>query len=521
MNNYKIIVKNSCIKIENYNLGDCPELERNFSVYDPVRHRREILGMYYSSSTYTLYIPRGVDIWKIKNYLKTDNVVKYPPNVYENIDNILVRYTPRDEQQIEALKFMVGLEQYQSNLYEPQLSVNLSTGKGKTYCSIATIAYMRIKSIVITGSITLLNQWRENIKEYTNMKDEEIFFISGSNTMEMILSGKSMKAKRAKVYLCTHGTIRSYCDQYGWNNLDKIFMTLGVGMKFIDEAHTNFENMLMIDFFTNVYKSYYITATPERSSWNENKIYQLSIKNVPGIDLFRAELDPHTDYIAIKWNSHPTAQIISKCKNMYGLDRNKYIDYITQNPNFYLMMHVVMDLFLKCGGRGLFYIGTNEGILRVYKWIGEHYPQLLGEIGVFTSIVDKETKMERQKQKKLILSTTKSAGLGEHIEGLKMTVVVAEPFKSAVIAKQSLGRTRDNNTMYVELVDMGFRQILKYYNAKQPVFNKYALSTSDTLIEQYELEQRAKKIIEQQEEKIARSPIYFCDPRFFEDEKEQ
>ena len=129
--------------------------------------------------------------------------------------------------------------------------------------------------------------------------------------------------------------------------------------------------------------------------------------------------------------------------------------------------------------------------------------------------------MEREKQKKLILSTTKSAGLGEHIEGLKMTVVVAEPFKSAVIAKQSLGRTRDNNTMYVELVDMGFRQILKYYNAKQPVFNKYALSTSDTLIEQYELEQRAKKIIEQQEEKIARSPIYFCDPRFFEDEKEQ
>ena len=140
-------------------------------------------------------------------------------------------------------------------------------------------------------------------------------FISGSPTMNMILSGKSVKAKESKIYLCTHGTIRSYCDQFGWGKLEKIFEILGVGMKFIDEAHTNFENMLMIDFFSNVWKSFYITATPERSSWNENKVYQLSIKNVPSIDLFRCDLDPHTDYIAIKWNSHPTAQVISNCKN--------------------------------------------------------------------------------------------------------------------------------------------------------------------------------------------------------------
>lgn len=511
----RVIVRNSCIKIEDYNLGDCPALERNFMIYNPVNHRYDVLGMYYSSSTYTLYIPRGLDIWKIKHYLGVENHTTEKPHEFTEVGNILMRYTPRDEQQIEALKFMVGLDEYDSNRFEPQLSVNLSTGKGKTYCSIATISYIRVKSIVITGSITLLNQWKDNIKEYTNLCDNDIMFISGSPTMNMILSGKSSKAKYAKIFLCTHGTIRSYCDQYGWNNLEKIFKILGIGMKFIDEAHTNFENMLMIDFFSNVWKSYYITATPERSSWNENKVYQLSIKNVPSIDLFRSDVDPHTDYIAIKWNSHPSAQVLSKCKNMYGLDRNKYIDYVTKNPNFYLMMHVIMDMFLKCKGRGLFYIGTNDGILRVYKWIGENYPQLLGDIGVFTSLVDKETKL-KEKQKKLILSTTKSAGLGEHIEKLKMTVVLAEPFKSSVIAKQSLGRTRDNDTMYIELVDMGFRHILKYYYAKQPIFNQYALSTSDTVIEQYELEKRANKIKEVQEQKIAKSPIYFCDNRFFE-----
>ena len=49
----------------------------------------------------------------------------------------------------------------------------------------------------------------------------------------------------------------------------------------------------------------------------------------------------------------------------------------------------------------------------------------------------------------LYLSTTKSAGLGEHIEHLKMTIVLAEPFKSNVIAQQTLGRTRDKNTVYI------------------------------------------------------------------------
>ena len=415
---------------------------------------------------------------------------------------------------------MIGLEQYQENMYQPQLSVNLSTGKGKTYCSIATISYMRIKSIVITGANTLLSQWKNNIKEYTNLTDNDILFISGSSMMNMILNGKSPKAQQAKIFLCTHGTIRSYCDQYGWGKLDKIFSILGIGMKFIDEAHTNFENMLMLDFFTNVFKTYYVTATPQRSSWAENKVYQLSLKNVPFVDLFNENRDPHTDYIALKWNSRPTAYDISHCRNAYGLDRNKYVDYVTRNDNFYMIMRIVMNIFLKCGGRGLFYIGTNEGILRVYRWIGENYPQLIGDIGIYTSIMNKEDKL-KEKEKRLLLSTTKSAGLGEHIDGLKMTVVVAEPFRSEVLCKQTLGRTRDKDTQYIELVDLGFKQLRSYYYSKLPTLNKYALSVSDDVIDQYELEQRAAKLEDKQNEKIKKSPIYFRDERFFHYEHEK
>lgn len=515
----RVIVKNSCIVIEDYILGSCKQLEKNFILWDPIYHRpKGILGIYYQSKEKRLIIPRGLDIWKIKQWLGVKYHDSEAPAPYQEITNpIKMKYKPRDKYQEEALKFMLGLDQYDENKYQPQLSVNLNTGKGKTYCSIATISFMRIKSIIITGTNSLLNQWKNNIEEYTSLKSTDIFYIQGSDTLNMILMDKSIKAKQADIYLCSHKTIRSFCDQYGWDKLDLVFRKLGIGMKFIDEAHANFSNMLMIDFFTNVYKTYYVTATPIRSNTQENKIYSLSFKNVPFIDLFNPETDPHTDYVAIKWNSHPTPQNISYCKNAYGLDRNKYVNYVTLNPYFYQMMYIIMDMYLKCGGRALFYIGTNEGILRVYQFICQNYPQIAHDVGIFTSLVDREQKL-KEREKKLLLTTTKSAGVGEDIKGLKLAVVLAEPFKSEVLTRQALGRLRNNNTMFVELVDMGFRYIMKYYYSKLPTLNRYALSVTDTVIDNYELRMRSEKLQEQQQEKADRCPFIYVDTRFFDTE---
>ena len=508
----KITVRNTCIIINDYNLGDCPQLEEIFRIYDPITHQFNSFAMYYDETNRKLYLPAGLDLWKIKGYFNQKYYDRENHHPYKTIDDIMIKYKPRDEQQQEALRFMVGVNEYSDNQYSNQLSVNLNTGKGKTYCSIATVCFFKIKSIIITGSNSLLSQWGEEIVRYTNLNRNDIVQISGSDTINMILMGKSKKAMEGKIFLCSHGTLRSFGDTYGWENVNKLFELLGIGIKFFDEAHTNFSNMLMIDYFTNVWRTYYVTATPGRSNWRENRIFQLSIKNVPGIDLFDENNDPHTSYVAIKWNSRPNPQQISMCKNKYGLDRMKYIDYVTKQPNFYNMLRIIMDLVIKCKGRVLFYIGTNDGILRVYYWLSKNYPEFLGDIGIFTSLLTHEQKMN-EKKKKLLLSTTKSAGLGEHIEGLKMTIVLAEPFKSEIIARQTLGRTRDSNTMYIELVDMGFKYTKKFYFDKLPIFNKYATDVSDTMIDQYELVRRSDNIIKERTT-WRECPIELDDKRF-------
>lgn len=508
----KIEVRNTCIIINDYNMGDCENLEQIFRIWNIVTHKFDIFGMYYDKDTKRLFLPAGLDLWKIKNYFGVKEYKRVNSHPYKSIDNLKMKVMPRDDEQREALTFMVGAGQYQNNFYCNQLSVNLNTGKGKTYCSCGTIGYLKAKTMIITGSNSLLSQWGDNLLSYTNLQPKDIVRISGSDTVNMILQGKSKKAIEGSIYLCSHGTLRSFGDNYGWDNVYKLFETLGIGIKIFDEAHTNFENMLMIDFFTNVWKTYYVTATPGRSSWREDKIFQLSLKNVPAIDLFDENNDPHTDYIAIKWNSRPSPQQITMCRNKYGLDRMKYIDYVTKNPNFYHMMRIIMELVLKCKGKVLMYIGTNEGILRVYYWISKNYPEYLGDIGIFSSLVSNEEKL-KEKNKRILLSTTKSAGLGEHINGLKMTIVLAEPFKSEILARQSLGRTRDSKTLYIELVDMGFKYINKFYRDKLPIFNKYASSVSDSNIDNYELIKRSDNIVKERT-KWQECPIELCDKRF-------
>lgn len=498
----KLIVRNTSIIIEDYDFGSCESLEHYFLLYNPTTHQYYYEGIDYDLDKRILYLPRGIDIYFVENLLNVKaEVEKNKYNEYDKYDDIYLKKLPRDDIQKEALRFTIGKGEYKDTKYKSQLQVNLYTGKGKTYISIATSAFYGIKSIIITSQSSWLNQWREKIKEYTNVDDKEIYNIDGSGCIYRLLTKKPEEIKQIKYFTVTHATLKSYGDNHGWDKIDELFKYLRIGLKFYDEAHLNFDNMMKLDFYTNVYKTYYLSATALRSNEFENNIYQLAFKNVLAIDLFEPDNDPHTDYLGIIYNSKPTPQQISHCKNQYGLDRNKYTNLIVHNENFYMMLTILMEiieenvgLYEKC----LIYIGTNKAIAEVYNWVVENYPEFYNNVGIYTSMVDEEDKLKAL-DKRIILSTTKSAGAAVDIAKLKMTVVLAEPFKSEVLARQTLGRTRANNTMYIELVDKGFAQIKRYYNYKKPIFDKYAKECTEVQVGDIELLNRYNKIMERNE----------------------
>ena len=488
----KIVIYRTHIEINDYNLGDCPQIERTFSIYDMTYHKLFPKGMLYDEERKILMLPRGIDIGFIERLFQVEPVIDSSIDPVGDIGQVMLKYKPRDEIQQEAIRFMLSVDKYSRNKNHTMLSVNLNTGKGKTYCAIATASYLGFRSAVITDSIGWLEQWRKFFVEYTDIKDDEIYLISGAPSLMKLFN---RDINKYKVILSTHSTLKSIGDSQGWDKISEFFKYCQIGIKFFDEAHLNFDNMFQIDCYTNTFITYYLTATPGRSDRNENTIYGYYFKNVPSIDLYDSENDPHTKYAAIKFNSNPSPVEASECKNNYGLNRIKYTDYLVHNDNFHSLLYILVDMALKKPGKHLFYIGTNDAILYVRDWIYENFPELVGQIGVYTSITPSDKKKD-ELEKKIILSTTKSAGAAMDIKGLAETVNLAEPFKSRVLAQQTFGRTRNENTLYKDIVDTGFYYTKKFYEYKKPVFSKYATECVEINMKKDDIESRCEKIKE-------------------------
>lgn len=480
----KLVVKKSSIIINDYTWGDCKKLENFFSIFDPIYHSVKYIGIEYNNEMKQLRIPRGVDVSYVETLLGCCATFDDIYDPYDKIDNCKLKYLPRDERQVQALQFILGeSNDFKHNKYKSQLGLNLPTGAGKTYCSIAAAMYLQERVAILTSSINWLEQWKKCILEYTDIKPREIYFLSGSASIHSILK---QDMSRYKIILVSIATIRSYGDSNGWDKVSELFKHLRIGRKFYDECHTHFEAMCRIDYWTNTKCTYYISATLQRSDPDEDRIYQLYFKNIPSIDLFDEEDDPHTHYIGIKYNSNPDPRDISNCRNKYGLDRNKYTNYVVNQENYLRILDIIVDIGMHKDGKVLIFIGTQNAIDITYNYMIEKYPFLYGNIGIFTSKTEGDKKEELKK--KFILSTTKSCGAAVDIAGLIMSVVLAEPFKSEVIAKQSLGRTRADNTFYIEIVDTGFKKISQYYYQKKGVFNTYALDCSEIKLLGDELE---------------------------------
>lgn len=502
----KIVIYRTHIEVNDYDLGDCPQVEKTFSIYDMTYHKRFPKGMIYDKERRILMLPRGIDIGYLERMFQSEPVVNASMDPVADVGPIMLKYKPRDETQKEAIRFMLSMDQYKRNETSTMMSINLNTGKGKTYCAVAVAAYLGLRSIVITDSIGWLEQWKNFFTEYTDITKDEIYLISGAPSLAKLYNRDISKYK---VILSTHSTIQSIGVKQGWDKITDFFRYCQIGIKFYDEAHLNFDNMFQIDCYTNTFMTYYLTATPGRSDWAENIIFGLYFKNVPSINLFNEYEDPHTKYAAIRFNSNPTPIEASKCKNAYGLNRIAYTDYLVHNENFHKLLYILVNMAIKKPGKHLFYIGTNEAILYVRDWIYTNFPDLIGQVGIYTSIIPPERK-PGELEKKIILTTTKSAGAALDIKGLVETVNLAEPFKSRVLAQQTLGRTRSDGTLYKDVVDTGFFYTKKFYEFKKPVFKKYATECVEVNMGNDELDTRYQAVKQYRDGLIF--PMEFFDP---------
>ena len=477
METKKIISYHSHFELNDYELGDCEILERKLSVYDKIYYKWIPTGFIYDQEKKKLLIPSGVSASWVSRITGRELEVNYEPDKYANM-SIRLTQMPRNDLQRECISFLTAKGEFKNYSIYSQLVLNLDTGEGKTYLAIALTTIKRLKTIIIINSNKIKSQWIDKYKEYTDIDEKSILEITGSSMCANIIN-RPYKYSQYKIFVTTHDTLHSFGNKYGWENVHELFKTLEIGIKIYDEAHLRFNNIINIDCYTNTKYTYYLTATFGRSSIYENFVYNLCFKSIPKYEQKNRggyEGKKYITYMALFYESKPTLLDINNLKNKYGFDRNAYAKYqlVDDNKFFDILTFLIQFVVIKKQLKTLILLTTIEGIEDVKDFIKKEFPEIT--VGTYHSKMKDKEEKEKSIECDIILSTSKSLGVGADIPNLR-AVINTESYKSAIITEQIVGRLRkpsgeDTKCLYVETVDKAFSTLRRQQKEREKLLKK-------------------------------------------------
>ena len=431
-----ITVFHSHIEVSPYKEGDIPELEKMFSKYDSVRHKRIVIAYFILNNV--LYLPRGTNLMKLQELIQSTPLPFTKPDDYSKFESADIVYNPKNDLQEKSINFLLGKEESSYTGRYSQLGLNLSTGDGKTYCTIASIIKYKIKSIVITHQDKIKNQWIDSVLNMTTINKDRVCNIHGTEIIEKIMNDEI----EADIYFVNHQTIASYARSHSWYDVREFFKKIKVGIKVFDEAHKFFSNIFMIDCFSNCYKTFYLTATFGRSDPLEVSIYKRAFSYLVRFGEDSIEVKrKHTKFIVCLFSSKPEYGVIPDVRNKYGFSNYKYIDYefsdISGNRLVKVLLYILKST-RNIEGKTLIISPKKETVDLVAKLAEDNFNNSVGTI--YSD--NKDTVNEENKNKEIISSTIKSIGEGSDIKKLRILINL-EPISSKIIADQVQGRLRE------------------------------------------------------------------------------
>lgn len=448
------------IEIEPYIVGEYKALENMCSSeYNPATHTREPIG--YRIIDQTLYIPRGIDVnylYTISNSYPTFFNWKNLPKFERMVDRYEMKKPPRDEIQVEALDFLLSRGNYLHGAKYSQLILNLGTGLGKTYVTIAACIKAGVRSLIIVHRGTILDQWITTIKEKTNVPNKRVVVVRGSDTIKKLLKTPI----NYDFILIMNQTLASYKTNYGEDALKEFIEHLSCGIKVVDEAHLCFRSIIEIDMFSNIPRNFYLTATFSRGDIKEVSLYKRVFSNA--IKLSRRANFDHIIYTMISFNSLPTQVQRMSVMTNHGFNSKLYSDYAFDidptacilSSYFYALSEALMY-----PGRILVVIPKIEHCEYIKELTERKYPTM--DIAALHSKNKLKENQRIKEESHIIISTMGSLGTGADIADIQ-SIILMEPFSSWVNNIQLIGRLRkiSGRFSYVyELIDEGFPDITR------------------------------------------------------------
>lgn len=456
----EFIVYNTHMEIVPYERGDLPSLEAMYTAVDKFTRSEFPCG--YIIEEGRIFIPRGTPIPKVEmwsgltaRYVDQSDPVKTMSREHHSY------FEPRDDLQKDSIEFLTTNPNH-------QLALNLDVGKGKTFCVAYSATELGLRTLIITPSDGLKMQW---IKTFTSMfdyKKKELINIAGSDVMEAIEGGDYPEAD---VYFVNHQTLRSYLSNHGPVKFHDFFKALGAGIKVYDESHLEFMNIIMIDSFSNTDRTWYLTATFDRSDRTESACFKRAFYSVSafGEAESAAATKKHIIYHVVDIRSRPEPMALRKVMargNMTAATYGNYAFNVDPNETAYNSIKIILEKIKDVEGKVLVFVPLIEVVDKVAAKLRKDFPEK--SIGVYHSKVSADEK-ESALKKDIIISTIKSCGTGRDIPGLR-AVICLEPIASKVQTHQMIGRLRpyapDKSTYFFDVVDRSIPAMTWWANSR-------------------------------------------------------
>lgn len=387
-----------------------------------------------------------------------------------NLTNVKLKekYKPRNEIQENAIKFLTSC--MDENQFH-QLFLSLTTGSGKTFCAIYSIVKLRLPAIIITYNLS--DQWKEKILEYTTVKESDIFELKGRESIIEILSSK----KVYPFYIASVSTLRNLLKNY--QDLNIIFNKLKVAITIFDEAHIQFKSNSCVSINSDTRFTYYLSATPSRSNYQEKRVFNNIFAKVPIHGISTHKLDNHYKIRFVKYNTYPTPFEIKSCITTKGFSAVQYFKYLYSTEERSLLIIGMIKYFadqllnLHPKNKILVFMPTLDFMHYTAKILSRY--RLNYTIGEYNSNIKNLQTRERELDKNLILTTIAACSTGKDIPNLK-AIFSLTPFSSAVIARQILGRLRKlpdgGDAYFYDFTDVGFPQCIMQCNLRTNIFKE-------------------------------------------------
>ncbi len=471
----EIKVYNTHITISPYTKGENERLEKRLSLWIEAEFRYEPMAYYIYNNT--LYIPKGYSVIELERMYNVAAFYMREFDKPKKITKVRMTANPKSRIQEEAINFLSCNDEFTKYQSSPQQALILDTGDGKTYCTIHSIVNYKLRALIITHQDKIKMQWIKSFQDFTTIEDDMLVNINGSDVINNIMDNKV----EGFIYLVNHQTLTSYLKTHGINEFMKFIKKINIGIKVFDEAHLSFKNTLLIDMFSNTYKTFYLTANFGRSDSNEERLFKKCFSTVIKFGEQTKNYEEkrkHIIYIPVLYRSNPTYIDLKSVNNMYGFSVLNFSKYAIHNDKEGTQINILFKIFEICvniEGRILITVPKIEDTEYLKDIFSDKYGHLGKSICTINSKHSKEENNYNKENYDIIISTIRSSGTGADIKKLRC-IINLEPFSSNITANQLSGRLReyakDKDTYFFDLIDISFPVCERQYKSKLKILKK-------------------------------------------------